>query len=84
MLGSYPDENKSNILGLAEKEYQLLSDYENNKFEAAVTSIRNDFSNNLGLSKADQGWYLQLGAHILNSYNESAANDMQIKAKEKY
>ncbi|HAP3438454.1 DEAD/DEAH box helicase [Enterococcus faecalis] len=83
MLGSYPDENKSNILGLAEKEYQLLSDYENNKFEAAVTSIRNDFSNNLGLSKADQGWYLQLGAHILNSYNESAANDMQIKAKEK-
>ncbi|WP_275344780.1 DEAD/DEAH box helicase [Enterococcus faecium] len=83
LLGNYPAENNSNILHLAEKEYTLLSNYEKNSFEEAVTSIRNDFSNNTALSKADQGWYLQLGAHILNSYNETAANDMQISAKEK-
>ncbi len=82
-MKNYSDENEFSVLELAEKEYRALSEYENNRFESAVKLLRSEFIDNSDVSEADQGWYLQLGAHILNSYNESSANDMQIKAKEK-
>lgn len=83
MLKTYFDDSESSILELAQKEYQVLSNYNKNRIEDAVSVIRSEFANNTEISKEDQGWYLQLGAHIINSINESTANDMQIAAKEK-
>ncbi len=79
----YREETEYNVLELVKKEYQVLSNYENNQFESAVDLLSSNFINNSDISIDDQGWYLQLGAHITNSHNQSAANDMQIKAKQK-
>lgn len=82
-LKIYREETEDNVLELANKEYQVLSNYENNQFESAVDLLSSEFINNPDISRDDQGWYLQLGAHITNAHNQSAANDMQIIAKQK-
>ncbi|WFO49280.1 DEAD/DEAH box helicase [Bacillus pumilus] len=72
----------SHLLEIAELERTGLMNYRDDFYEDACGVIRNivtKYENSM--SNIDKGYYLQLGATILDSIDSVGAVDMQVKAK---
>lgn len=81
-LERYTTVSNEESLILAQDEYIVLSYYKSNKISDAVNIIREKFIANGNLVDSDIGWYFQLAAQIMNRFDETEANNLQVKAKE--
>ncbi|WP_449355707.1 DEAD/DEAH box helicase [Virgibacillus natechei] len=86
MILSIPTEvptDSKDFFDIADIEKTALEKYANDSFKDASDMVRqmvNTYSD--PLSKVDQAWYLQIGAHILDHFDATSAVDMQVKAKD--
>src|SRR5699024_6050327 len=84
MILSIPTEvptDSKDFFDIADIEKTALEKYANDSFKDASDMVRqmvNTYSD--PLSKVDQAWYLQIGAHILDHFDATSAVDMQVKA----